>query len=157
MTLTYKDYSEFIATPYKIGVDDCYGLVRKVYKKAFGIQMPNYARPQFFNQSRLNLVTLILNNPDFVQKGMHPSFFNVGDVLFFRCASDTTNHFGIYVGNNLFIHHQIDSTVREENLDHRWLKRLTNVAYHKDIVQERKVVALSSFLPDHFKENSHVD
>ena len=157
MPLTYQEYSEFIATPYKIGVDDCYGLVRKVYRKCYGIEMPNYARPKHFEHSNLNLVNLILNHPDFIQKGMNPNFLNQGDVLFFRCASDSTNHFGIYVGNNLFIHHAIDATVREENLDHRWLRRLTNVAYHKDIVQERKTVLLTDFLPEHFRSSQNAE
>lgn len=149
--LKHSDYSDLINVPYRAGVDDCYGLIRKVYNRCFGIEMPNYARPLNFAESGLNLIALILNNPNFIQKGMHPKFLNDGDVLFFRCASTETNHLGVYVGNGLFLHHQIDHIVKEENLDQRWLKRLTHVAYHTDVELPSKKVLLSDFLPEHFK------
>lgn len=151
--LDFNFYKQFLNVPYKIGVHDCYGLVRKIYLSAFGIDMPNYARPDGFSESDLNLVALILNNPNFVQKTCNPARLRIGDVLFFRCGTATTNHFGIYIGNNMFVHHRINSVVKEENLDQRWIRRLTNVAYHKDIVLPKQKFDLSNFMPQHLIKN----
>lgn len=150
--LPYENYKDLLDRKYQAGTDDCYGLVREVYKRTFGIDLPNYARPEDFEFSTLELVSRIVSNPDFIKKNLNPNALVVGDVLGFRVAAPRTDHFGIYIGNNLFLHHMRGRKPVEDNLDQRWVRRITHVLSHVDVTPVKEQLSAMDFLPPHLKE-----
>lgn len=153
--IEFKLYSDLLDLPYQAGTADCYGLVRTMYERVFGIVLPNYARPDDFEFSDIELYARIMQNPDFIQKTTNPNFLNVGDVLAFRSEAPITNHVGMYLGNNLFLHHVRDTFPREDNLDQRWLRKLTHVLHHKDVTNVTNTVDFKDFIPGYLKDKLH--
>ena len=131
--MQYSKYSHLLDKDYKAGVQDCLALVLDFYKDVFEIEYPQYARPLNFFLPELNLPPKIASDMQLKSRSLSIPELNEGDILAFRCASEYTNHFGIYVGNNLFIHHLNNSKSREESLDQRWFRRLTHIYYNDDV------------------------
>lgn len=149
--LSYSLYKDLLSLKYQSGSYDCYGLVRVVYNRAYGIVLPNFARPNDFEHSDIGLFAKVTNNPDFLQKTLNPNFLVIGDVLAFRLGADVTNHLGIYLGNNLFLHHMRDRCPVEDTLDERWIKRLTHVMTHQDVKPLKEKLDIKDFIPAHLR------
>ena len=85
------EVSRWHGTPHRMGGNsfkgvDCSGLVKRIYKDAFGIRMPRTARQQAargFNVDRSEL--------------------KPGDLVFFR-PPGKKDHVGIYLGKGEFVH-----------------------------------------------------
>lgn len=141
------DPQTLLGKTYEGGITDCYGMVRAYYKGQFGITLPNYARPLAFDHYGLDLVGRLKAHPDYTIVPKARMEFQVGDVFIFYVASTHENHFGIYIGNNIFIHHLVNQVSCEQNLDDRWFSRLGTVLRHVD-VEQVEVVDLWSFIPE---------
>lgn len=86
-----NEFGYWRGTPYKYGGNttdgvDCSGLVKRVYKDSFNIQLPRVTIQQ-------------------VKKGIYVKRKNlqVGDLVFFK-VHKKGHHVGIYVGDNKFMH-----------------------------------------------------
>lgn len=154
--IEYKTYSDLLELPYREGTADCYGLVRKMYDRVFGISMPNFARPDGFEFSDIDLYASMMNASEFKIKSSNPNFLNPGDLLLFMYKAPVTNHVGIYLGNNLFLHHVRDRKPREDNLDQRWLRKMTYVLEHPDVEPIKTTVSFEDFIPQHLKDLNNV-
>jgi cell wall-associated NlpC family hydrolase len=80
---------------------DCSGLVRYVFKEAFGLNLPRRAE-------------------EISQKGQRVSVDQLvpGDLVFFNTLKRTFSHVGIYIGNNQFVHAPSSGkSVTVENID----------------------------------------
>jgi cell wall-associated NlpC family hydrolase len=84
---------DLLGTPYRMGGRrpetglDCSGLVRYVYKKTHGIDLPHNAR-------------------DISRQGVpvDPSELRPGDLVFFNTLGRPFSHVGIYKGDGKFVH-----------------------------------------------------
>ena len=131
--MQYSKYAHLLDKNYSDGVQDCLALVLDFYKDVYGLEFPNYARPLDFYLPPLDLAPKIIADMQFLTRPLSRNQLTEGDMLGFRCNCNYTNHYAIYVGNNLFIHHMRDGKSREEALDQRWFRRLTHIHYHEDI------------------------
>lgn len=131
--MQYSKYSHLLDKEYIVGRQDCLTLVLDFYRDIYGIDYPDYARPVGFFSSELNLPPKIATDMQLKTRSLNRNELREGDILAFRCASEYTNHFGIYIGNNLFIHHMANIKSREESLDNRWFRRLTYIYYNDDV------------------------
>lgn len=156
--IPYEKYKHVLEYPeYKLGVFDCYTVIRDVLKEAYGVVIPNYARPEHFYLPELDLFSKIATEDFFIERPtLDVKQFQAGDVLSFKVKSSTVNHVGIYLGNNLFIHQMYDSLPREDNLSIAWMRRLAAVHYHQDVDQEKVLVDLIDLMPDHLKVERYV-
>lgn len=133
--MDYHQYSNLLGKNYITGFQDCYSVVRDFYSQVFDIHLENYARPDDFQADGFNLIQTVKNNPEFLSRPLNRNLLVEGDVLIFRVASDVENHFGVYVGNGLFIHHLIKTKSKEDNLDAKWMRRVTSVLRHSEAPQ----------------------
>lgn len=157
--IPYETYKHILNYPeYKLGVFDCFSVLRDTLDAAYGITLPNYARPEFFDQQPLNLVKRITDQDIFVQRpSLAMSQIQAGDILVFNVFSDTSNHVGIYLGNNLFLHQLYNSLPREENMSLNWHRRLREVHYHVDVDQTKTKIDIIDLMPNHIKETHYVE
>lgn len=138
--MDYNRYAALLGKNYEVGVNDCFSLLAEFYYLVYGIQFPNYARPEFFYESDLNLVENVIADLGLIDKPIVLNQMREGDILCFRVSSNHTNHIGVYVGNNLFIHHLRGVKGREDNLDQRWFRRITRVLSHPDVPETTESV-----------------
>ena len=156
--IDFKHYKHLMGTPYKMGSSDCFGLIRELYKKAYGIILPNYARPRYFFDARINVYARIVAEPCFQERGLCPLDFKEGDILAFRVAGvELVNHVGVYLGNGMFLHQMFDSLPREENLDERWLRRLYAVQVHVDVPVVKNKLNILDVMPEYLKAEKYVE
>jgi cell wall-associated NlpC family hydrolase len=80
---------------------DCSGLVRYVFKEAFGLNLPRRAEEISQKGQRVTVDQLV-----------------PGDLVFFNTLKRTFSHVGIYIGNNQFVHAPSSGkSVTVENID----------------------------------------
>ncbi len=155
--IEYKFYQELMERNYKMGETDCFGLIRDLYDKKYGILLPNFARPKNFFDPRINVYARIVAEPYFKERGLCPTTFKEGDILAFRIGTDLVNHVGVYLGNKLFLHQMFNAQPREENLDDRWLRRLYMAHYHVDVPVVKKKLNILDVMPNYLKAERYVE
>jgi cell wall-associated NlpC family hydrolase len=99
------DYQSLLGKKYLLGTSDCYSLIREFYRSNFGLQMRNYARPDWWWQEDLNLYYENFRKEGFESADIPISEIEVGDGLLMSFSSKFPNHAGVYVGNNRVLHH----------------------------------------------------
>lgn len=131
--MKHNTYAHLLGKNYEEITNDCLTLVSDFYNDIFGVKFPEYARPEDFFDPRLNMIQKVALDLGLSSRNLSRLFLQDGDILVFRCASDVANHVGVYVGNDLFIHQMVDSKGREDPLDERWFRRLTNIYFMPDV------------------------
>lgn len=143
-------YDHLLNIPYKIGVNDCYSLVRCFYKDNFGIELTDYARPTNWEDSNLNLYMDNYFHEGFRTIDVHPRDYRVGDAFLMAINSSKANHAAVYIGAGEVIHHPRDLLSRKS--PYAGVLRNTTVAVlrHKDVpdlTAEEHVVDISERIP----------
>ena len=108
-------YARWRGTPYRWGGNskegmDCSAFVQRVFKEGFGVDLPRSTR----EQGR-------------VGSAVRMRWLQPGDLLFFRPGRGT-QHVGIYMGDDQFIHASTSKGVTRGSLaDRYWRRSLTGV------------------------------
>lgn len=129
-------YRHLIGRPFNHGSTDCYGLVRDFFRDNFDIVLPNFARPENWDQGgeHLDLYMDSFYDQGFRAIDEHPSRWRLGDVVLVAIRSKVANHAAIFVEPGRVLHHLYRqlSVVTE----YRGLLRNNTVAVlrHKDVV-----------------------
>ena len=157
--IPYEKYKHILNYPrYELGVYDCYTVIKDVLNSAYGVIIPNYARPENFDMDPLDLFTRIAKEDFFIERPtLDVKQFEAGDILSFKVKADRVNHVGVYLGNNLFLHQVHNSLPREDNISLSWLRRLAAVHYHQDVEQTKVLVDLIDLMPNHLKVERYVE
>lgn len=101
------------------GCGDCYALIRDWYLLELGITLPDFPRPDGWWNSGGNLY-----DDHFTEAGFREisvSEARRGDVFLGRVLSDVINHGGVYLGDDMILHHLSGRDSRHEPLG-RWVK-----------------------------------
>ena len=158
--IPYDIYKDMLERGYELGTSDCYTTIRDALERAYGIVIPNYARPENFDIPELNLFAKIQQEdcwyhlPTIDVKEMR-----AGDILSMKVRSphDNVNHVGIYLGNQMFLHQLIESKPREEPLSLVWLRRIHLVSRHKDIEVVTPKFSVIDLMPNYKKVLGYVE
>jgi cell wall-associated NlpC family hydrolase len=154
----YEQYTVgYEGTPYVVGRDDCYGLVRRWVKDKYGMKLTNYARPFMFEENGLPLLTDHFQREGFLIVNVPFNRLEIGDLLLMRLANKSghANHIGVYVGNGYMLHHLFNRPSVADPLTSRWTGRVLDVIRHPDITETNQAliekVDLLTYLPPHMR------
>lgn len=108
------------------GVLDCYSLVRDWYKKEKNISLPDFDRVEKWWEKGQELYLENFGKAGFYEI---PDIFKMepGDVILMQIASDAVNHSGIYLGDNIMLHHSMNRLSCREVFGGYWLKNTRKV------------------------------
>lgn len=158
--IPYDVYMDMLDRGYELGTSDCYTIIRDVLEKAYGIVIPNYARPFNFDIPELDLFAKI-HQEDFWH---HLPVIDIkdmqaGDILSMKVRSphDNVNHVGIYLGNQMFLHQLVNSKPREESLSPAWLRRIHLVSRHNEIETVKPKFSVIDLMPNYKKVLGYVE
>ena len=86
---------------YEFGKNDCWTLVRDYYKQKLNIVLPMLEFEDNFYNKGINYFE------DFLEPwgGIVVDTPQVGDIIYFNIENTIPNHCGVYLGNDLFMHH----------------------------------------------------
>lgn len=150
------DTTPYIGTPYKEGRDDCYGLLRRCYRKEYDLRLSNYARPGDFAYSGLDLLQKYFQDEGFKIVNVSTHRMDYGDVALMHIGAVTTaNHIAIYAGAQRILHHLVDDVSRVTQLDVRWRRRIMTILRHPDVEamnhERREATDPLDLIPPHMR------
>ncbi|MBN3758154.1 phage tail protein [Paraburkholderia sp. Tr-20389] len=130
---TADDCAPLIGCEFAYGSNDCYGIVRRYYKAALQIELPDYLRPdRWWKDGLSNLYVDHYREAGFCDMSASQPR-QVGDVLLMRIASKVPNHAAIYIGNDEILHHLWGQLSRREALP-RYRNHITHVLRHRTLL-----------------------
>lgn len=115
------------------GSHDCYGLVRRYYRAALGLELLDFERSgKWWNDAACSLYLDNYESAGFESIGLDAGL-RTGDVLLMTVASrhGTPNHAAVYLGRDEILHHLWDQLSRREPLP-RYRKYVTHVLRHQE-------------------------
>ncbi len=138
-------YDHIVGRPFVYRNQNCYTLLRDVYRESFGIELPNYACPNKFWEFGSDLYMQRHRKCGFEILDCHPSEYRPGDAVLMAINSEKANHVGVFVENGQILHHLWGRAAAVE--PYRSIYRNTTVAVmrHKD-VQLEQVAATGDLL-----------
>lgn len=109
-TLGDPDVPELIGRPFRHGVTDCYSLIKDWYLLERNVRLPEYPRDWAWWDGDEDLYTMFFAEAGFrpLRSGEIP---REGDVFLACVRSKRINHGGIYLGNDLILHHTTGSGI----------------------------------------------
>lgn len=142
----FKEYEpkginpSYIGKEFKIGTNDCLTIVQNYFKQELGININDYFRnenwqkdsPEIYdkNYEREGFVKVIDGEPKFED-------LKKFDVLMFDILNKkNTDHIGLYLGKQLFLHHPRKRLSLIEPLDDVYVKKINRVVRHKNFINE---------------------
>ncbi|MDR8400119.1 C40 family peptidase [Paraburkholderia sp. USG1] len=115
------------------GVHDCYDLVRSYYQLERGVTLPDFDRPDgWWADGVSNLFLDNVQRAGFEDMGQTADL-KVGDVLLMqiRSKNGVPNHSGIYLGDNVLLHHMYGQLSGRTVWGGMWAHGLRNVLRYK--------------------------
>jgi cell wall-associated NlpC family hydrolase len=118
-----------LGRPYVYGLLDCWALVRDYYAQTLGIDLPDFPRPA---------------DPDHWDRDWFAELADEGgfrvveeprlhDLILMGIQAPFPNHLGIYLGDQVFLHHRVDRLSGRELYGGLWLKATRRFYRHKDL------------------------
>lgn len=126
-----KDY---LKVPFEIGKNDCFSLLRNYYNNELNIQIKDYNR-----DNRWDIINPSIIEDNYKQEGftrINISEMKKNDVILFAFNSQEASHIGIYLGNDVFLHHPRNKYPAVEFLNKNWSHRIKLVLRHKNFIKE---------------------
>ncbi len=118
------------------GVHDCFALVRDWYQVEHGIKIPDVPREDnFWDDHPDGSPGESIFREHFLECGfvLVDEIERPGDVLVGKFRSKVESHCGLYIGDNLLLHHPPHALSRTDILN-RWLKFASMVCRHKELM-----------------------
>ena len=109
---------------YSFGSNDCWGLARDFYKKEFDVILPIMQFKDNWWEEGLNYFDDLFEDFGFVEVA-EPKF---GDIILFKIYNNIPNHCGVYLQEDIFMHHAVNRLSCRESLYPLWIKNISRYA-----------------------------
>lgn len=132
-----KEYSKYVGKDFKIGDQDCYGLIRDFYLEEYGMTLTNYARPDlFWHDDNLSLYENNIRAEGFKRIDFEDvRSLKTGDIILAAIGSVNPCHALIYLGQGKVLHHFVNRRSCIETYGGTW-RNSTMSAYRHPKVTE---------------------
>lgn len=118
-------YGQYLNIPFEMGKNDCLSLVIKFYQKEYEIKIKDYFRNSSWFTETPEIIKENYKKEGFVEFNDF-SKLKQGDVILCK-----DRHFGIYLNNDLFLHHKRDCLSNIEQFNEKW-KKLADKYYRHE-------------------------
>lgn len=129
-------FHNLVGRPYIDGKQDCYAIIRDYYSQEWGIELPNFARPdRFWDDPEMDLYQL------YKSTGFKPVLdhtYEVGDALLIPVLASINNHAAVVVDDNEILHHLPNQLSSLERLRPKWANRVMVHLRHPQITAARE-------------------
>ena len=120
-----------LGRPFIYGVYDCYSLARDFYKRELGITVPQLTRPRFgwWESGKLDP---FMESLSYCKMTDCDTLLHGDIILFALNGSKVSNHIGIYMGDNKFMHHGLLTLSNVTEYDQRYRDATTRTLRYAD-------------------------
>lgn len=112
-------YKKYLGKEFYIGKQDCFSLIQEFYKNEYNIIINDYKRNDDWYTINPNIIIENYKKEGFIETTKEN--LQEGDIILFRFK-----HFGIYLNNNLLLHHRRSTFSTIEMLNKFWFDLITN-------------------------------
>lgn len=131
-----SNFSDYTGRPYRMGKDDCYGLIRDFLWNEHQFLLPNFARPaNFWQDANLNLYR---SYADYGFQLVTDDTFKLGDVLLVPLRTPFPCHSALIVEDNKILHHVVGHLSAVDTMRPRWSNMATTVLRHPELTERMK-------------------
>lgn len=129
-----------IGRGFRHGVTDCYSLIKDYYRQEKGVGLPEFPRGWGWWEDGLDLYTEGFPKAGFILLDTDVDEPREGDMWFSQIRAPVPNHGGIYLGDELILHHvTAKQPVAPQHMSrrepiHRWFPHITHWLRHKDLM-----------------------
>ena len=109
---------------YIFGENDCWSLARDFYKEEFNITLPTMKFKDDWWEDGLNYFDDLFNKFGFIEVEEPQR----GDIIIFKIYNNIPNHCGVYLEEDIFIHHAENRLSCRESLYPFWIKNILRYA-----------------------------
>lgn len=133
-----SSYADLLGLPYIEGKQDCFSILRTYYRREWGLEIPNFARPtRFWEDPQMDLYQL------YKLAGFQQVFDElprIGDGLLMPLMTPMATHGATLVEDNKILHHLPGRLSSLDTFRPRWSNQVTIIVRHPEItaVQTRK-------------------
>ncbi len=113
---------DYLNIDFQIGINDCFSLVQRYYKREKNIIINNYNRKDNWHLIEPQIIYNNIINEGF--KEIKIDEIQKSDLLFFGKSKNELYHIGIYLNNNLMLHHPRDNVSVIEYLNSLWKNKI---------------------------------
>lgn len=117
------------------GLLDCYSLIRDYYKQELNLEIPDFDREFEWWLKGQDLYENNYQSAGFVEINIDE--IKKHDVILMQLQSVVINHGGIYLGNELFLHHLHKRLSSRDVFGGYWLKNTVRVLRHRSLIDEK--------------------
>lgn len=123
-----------------IGKQDCFDLAIHFFRDNFGIEIPNFARPNDWKSDELDLISVLHKKAGFEKHvELKPADIRPADVLCLAVGEAKPNHLAINLGNDKIIHHLYGRLSSVDDFRDIWRTRTAYILRHPDVPDLRPV------------------
>lgn len=125
------DLKKYLSNKFEINKSDCLSLVINYYKSELNISINDYNRDGYWFTKSPRIITDNFQREGFVE--IIDGTWEKHDILLFGKNRQEISHMGVYVGNNLLLHHQRDAYSCLEYLNSHIKRNLQLIIRHNSI------------------------
>ena len=119
------------------GQQDCYSLVRDFYRSEYGLELNDYARPDNWWNSGLNLYMDNFSKEGFQLLDVLPREWERGDLFLMAIGSAVACHAAIYLGDGKILHHFVGRRSNIEPYRGLWRNQTVAVIRHPEVAAKQ--------------------
>ena len=129
-----KGYQHLIGRPFNFGVNDCFDLARQLYIDNFGIEVPNFARPNDWSADDLDLIRILHEDAGFEMiVDWKPADLRPWDVLCLSIGEANPNHIAVLTDDGHLVHHLRDRLSEATPYEDFWRRHTAFVLRHPNV------------------------
>lgn len=117
-------------------VTDCGSFIRDFYKEEFGIDLPDFYRPEKFWEQGMEIYLDCYKEAGFYEIEMKD--LKYGDLVLMALGTSITTHGAVYIENNRIAHHLNDRLSCRDVYGKFYVDRTTKCLRYKDALSRRE-------------------
>lgn len=123
-----------LGKPFSLGQQDCFELVVDFYEINFGIEIPNFSRPNDWEPEKDNLIEDLYSKAGFKKLDVDEHWPpRPADVLACTVGGSVPNHLIVFLGNNQIIHHKESMFSSKEVMRPAWRRYTSYILRHPEV------------------------
>ncbi|PKH20239.1 peptidase P60 [Enterobacterales bacterium CwR94] len=133
-TISPRGEREYAGRQWLLGYADCWTLIRDYYRLEFGIELSDWSVDyEWWKGGKENRYDENWQAEGFVQVPLES--MSPGDIIMMQIGdSPVTNHAGIYLGDNIMLHHITEQLSTRIPYGEYWRTRTMRIVRHKELL-----------------------
>jgi len=120
----------YVGRPFFYGVIDCYSLIRDFYKREFNIELTDYNRKDRWWERGESMYLDHFKDEGFAEIPVEE--IEYGSVILMHLEASVPNHGGIYINDNMILHHVQDRLSSRDLFGGYYQKNTAKILRHEN-------------------------